>query len=108
MYDQVLRETNEDMIENMDFIDADAPFENHFPEIDRSRGHANESHFETSNPHQTEANNAGLFNQSSELNAGEARRGVISTAGYFDNAQDEATGGEGHNYDIFEEERTNA
>jgi hypothetical protein len=43
---------------------------------------------------------SGLFNHNSELNSGEhgtiRRPAAVGGGGYFDNAQDEATGGESH------------
>lgn len=58
---------------------------------------------------------SGLFNSAAEQNSGEhgfIRNGPIapagSVAGYFDNAQDEATGGQGfnNNENGIEEEKT--
>ena len=56
-----MRETNEDTIENMDYIDEDdaGRFDAH---IDRSSRQTAEGNFENSNPHQIEASTAGLFN----------------------------------------------
>ena len=58
------------------------------------------------------SNAAGLFNQASELNSGELANRRVPPAiignGYFDNAQDEATGSEAHkqqNASQFEEEK---
>lgn len=56
MYEHVLRETNEDLIENMDFND-----DNDFDDIIQPRNHHDRSHIESSGP----------FNQASELNSGE-------------------------------------
>jgi hypothetical protein len=54
---------------------------------------------------------SGLFNSNSELNSGEhgqIRRAATVGGGYFDNAQDEATGGEGHSNltTVIEEEKS--
>jgi hypothetical protein len=55
---------------------------------------------------------SGLFNPNSELNSGEhgqiRRAAAVGGGGYFDNAQDEATGGEGHSNltTVVEEEKS--
>jgi len=97
MYDHVLRETNEDMVENMDYIeegDINLQFEQPNNQHDEPRNDLFDQN------QQENSNAAGLFNTVSELNSGDRR------IGYFDNAQDEATGGEGHTKNnIFEEEK---
>ena len=113
LYEHVLRETNEDLIENMDYMDDEdinLQFSGHNPAGEdtipgRSLG---EPQFDGHNGLQNEGAGTGLYNPSSELNEhGQGRRGGgMGGSGYFENAQDEATGGEGYSSHLFEEEKT--
>ena len=121
-YQHIIRETTEDVIENMDedgedLIQQQMLFNNDQQQIDpdeiiRPREQLYpEGQYSGSNPVPQQQNEgalaaSGLFNHSSELNAGGRVAGAAGGRGYFDNAQDEATGGEGHsNINNFEEEK---
>ena len=80
-YQNILRETNEDTIENEEHQQEEAidtAYDNVAPETTNALTHTSDT---------------GEHGQ------------IRNAAGYFDNAQDEATGGEGHSKQLFEEEK---
>ena len=119
-FQQIIRETNDDLIETMeenDELDEDH-LENQTMSIQQNNEQNQDANHHGQNPfdqnnnlnQNNEGGGSGLFNHNPELNSGDhGQRRVTGAAGggYFDNAQDEATGGEGHSNlnNMFEEEK---